>query len=885
MGTFFGRETELETLREQLTRRRLVTILGAPGVGKSALAARLSEASARETFVHVDCARLERGSSDEDLRGAVRAAIVPQATDDEAVGRHLGKLKRPIVWLDDADALGGMAPSIVSALLRCARDVRCLVTTRERLRLSEEAVVPLSPFELPDETADPDEAREFAAVGLFVDLASAADARFRLDASSARAVTALVRAAEGLPLTIVLAAARMATFDVSTLAASVGVGAPFLDTSSDVSTRARSTEGCVASSLDALDPLQRDALVTLALFPGQFSLEDAIATLAEGASKRGLETREDATRIAEVATVLEALRDRSLLEVTSPSAAHTRRFSLLRSVRDTAVARQAPVHVRAWYTRLAALSVERVAARGGPLTLARGKDDEADLDTPGLVRAFELAREDADLSSMASLVLGTTATFLGKGPLSKLVAMLDEVLESSRASSVDESRRADLSLARGQARLQAGSRDRAIEDFQIATRHGSVTTRAFATSKLALVTGLKGRHSEAHTLFDEARRLLVSLGGTRPDLEGRFHKDEANVYAEEGRDEAYGALLTAKACFDRSGEPRESAFVGLLLATRLCDDGKLEASRRACDECIGLFQTVGDERSSAWAFTVLGLVEQESQAFGMAREHLARALAVARKVGDRHTEGLVLAYVAGLELEIGDLEEAVSRGEQAVRALESAGDRHGTAVVRAVLAVAFHKLGRFTEALETAGSARGAASDDGREARRAAVEVLTLLVAPPSPGTSLDAAVGAITEGRKLVEELRFARRIVMASTRGSVPLSHEIVVGPQTAWVRAPAGTFELAKRPVLRRLFQVLAKERTASPGKPVTSQRLVRHLWPSEKIVPRAAMNRLYVAVTRLREDGLGSALAKEGDGYLLRPDVAFRIARPGESKEGA
>jgi hypothetical protein len=91
-----------------------------------------------------------------------------------------------------------------------------------------------------------------------------------------------------------------------------------------------------------------------------------------------------------------------------------------------------------------------------------------------------------------------------------------------------------------------------------------------------------------------------------------------------------------------------------------------------------------------------------------------------------------------------------------------------------------------------------------------------------------------------------------------------------------------ELAKRPVLRRLFQALAKERASAPGKPVPATKLVRLMWPNEKIVPRAAMNRLYVAVTRLREEGLGPALAREGDGYLLRSDVAIRAAKPGESR---
>lgn len=858
--SFFGRDSEIDLVRSSLGANRLVTVLGAPGVGKSALVARVGSRSARETFLRVDCTQV-RTLSD------VRRVVARGAESAEAFTTFLIKVGKPVVVLDEADALGDEVPAIAKAVLAASREVRVLVSSRERLRLAGEAVVHLSPLDLPEETSDPDEAGQSTAMALFVARAKEADARFRLDRESTPIASRIVRALEGLPLSIELAAARLAVLDLATLESAVLSGTPFEDGTLDVPERARSLEASLRPSLTSLDPKSLRALGILAQFPSVFSLESALVVLGGRGTPEALS---EATRL------LETLREKSLVDVDSPSGSRGKSIRMLRAVRDAALARGTADDVDAYVTRLAGLAVVRVQARGGPIALARTNHGDEHVESSGFVRGFELARELGNSVAMAELALGTSATFLGKGPLARFEEMLGEAL--TRESTLVPELRADLRLARGQARLSGGRRDASVEDFELARSEGSRTTRAIATSKLALVRGLSGRASEAHALFDEARELLG--GVDRPDIEGRLHKDRANVYAEEGRDEAYGELLSAKASFERSHEPRESAFVSLLLGTRHCDDGKLELSRRACDDSIELFREVGDERSVGWALTILGLVEQESRAFGMARERFSQAGDIARKVGDHHTEGLIEAYFAGLELELGEVEEAVAKARAAVREIEAAGDKHGTAVVLAILAVGLHKLGRSSEAHEPLARARAAAAEDGREARRIAVELLSLTLAQEIVQSEVDALV----EGKKLVEELRFALRIV-AKGRGSTErprISEELVVGPSHAWVRTPTSVVELAKRPVLRRLFQALAKERASAPGKPVPATKLVRLMWPNEKIVPRAAMNRLYVAVTRLREEGLGPALAREGDGYLLRSDVAIRAAKSGESR---
>ena len=85
----------------------------------------------------------------------MRQALARGADGAEAFAAFLNKLGKPVVVLDEADALADEAASIAKAVLAASREVRVLVATRERLRLAGEAVVHLAPLDLPDETSDP----------------------------------------------------------------------------------------------------------------------------------------------------------------------------------------------------------------------------------------------------------------------------------------------------------------------------------------------------------------------------------------------------------------------------------------------------------------------------------------------------------------------------------------------------------------------------------------------------------------------------------------------------------------------------------------------------------------------------------------------------------
>ena len=77
-----------------------------------------------------------------------------------------------------------------------------------------------------------------------------------------------------------------------------------------------------------------------------------------------------------------------------------------------------------------------------------------------------------------------------------------------------------------------------------------------------------------------------------------------------------------------------------------------------------------------------------------------------------------------------------------------------------------------------------------------------------------------------------------------------------------------DLSKRPSLRGILSALASAH--SETRTLLGETLIRAGWPDEKLVPRAAKNRLHVALTTLRQLGLEDVLRSGEGGYWLEPE---------------
>ena len=121
---------------------------------------------------------------------------------------------------DDCDQVTGAAAGQLTALVRAVPGLRVVVTSRQPLGVSEEQVLPVPPLACPAGSG-PAAVQQSEAGRLFLDRARAASPQFRLDEGAAAHIADICRRLDGLPLAIELAATRVRTLDLATLADSL----------------------------------------------------------------------------------------------------------------------------------------------------------------------------------------------------------------------------------------------------------------------------------------------------------------------------------------------------------------------------------------------------------------------------------------------------------------------------------------------------------------------------------------------------------------------------------------------------------------------------------------------------------------------------------------
>jgi hypothetical protein len=83
------------------------------------------------------------------------------------------------------------------------------------------------------------------------------------------------------------------------------------------------------------------------------------------------------------------------------------------------------------------------------------------------------------------------------------------------------------------------------------------------------------------------------------------------------------------------------------------------------------------------------------------------------------------------------------------------------------------------------------------------------------------------------------------------------------------------LRARRSLRRVLIALAEARRDRSGLPLTVDDLLQAGWPGETPLPEAGSNRVYVAISALRQLGLNEILQRWDGGYRLDPATAVQL----------
>jgi len=391
ISSFVGRGTELAALSHALSQHRLVSITGEAGVGKSRLAIAAAAAAANSLPGGIWWIPLAGVADETDavLAAIAHACALDRAGDDllDALVAHFRTVADALVVIDGHDrVVAAVVPALERLLAQCST-VRVLAAGRDPLRIAGEVVKQLAPLSTPPEsfTGDRRELDTFDAARLFVERATAAGATARFDDAEATTVAHICRVLGGLPLSIELAAARMASTTLAQVVVSLGA----LGTTPRVG-----AEGTLASSIawsyQLLSPMEQVALQRLAVFAGSCEIdaatfvvtggeldERAAVNAIRGLLEQRLVTLDDATRRVVMAPSIRQFADQRFRAATDRTATIARHSS--------------------WFAGVA----ERFASQGSLLPASLLAPDEADM-----VAALDASMHDTDPAIAYRIIVG-----------------------------------------------------------------------------------------------------------------------------------------------------------------------------------------------------------------------------------------------------------------------------------------------------------------------------------------------------------------------------------------------------------------------------------------------------------------------------------------------
>ena len=677
---FVGRERELAEIAQVLADPacRLLSLVGSGGSGKTRLALEAATARLRAYEHGVYCVSLNPLQSGDAVPAAIARAIGFALSGGQGPMQQLldyVRRKRMLLILDNCEHLlasppmrgmtGGIA-STASAILRAAPQVTLVATSRARLNVPGENLVPVGGMVYPDQTSDlcqtSDVLDRYSALALFAQSARRVRPGFDLSANNLDAVVRICRLVQGLPLAIILSAAWTRILSSDEIAEEIERGLDFLSTEwREVEPRHSSVRAVFDHSWSLLSEHEQTVLAGLSVFRGGCTRQ--AAQQVSGASLRDLM----------------ALVNHSLLQRLP-----TGRFEMHELLRQYAAEKlgQCPAKGTAVHDRH---SAHYAAMSDGWETDLRGAQQlaalaEMDLEIENVRAAWDWAVKQGQIDQLDRLFSALWrygdcrdrqhyATWFGKTAqaLSTLVpqATTEQLVQPNESR---ESRLAKTSEPRLRllAKLLA-ARSYCGEKARLARQSLSVLERpelqnrdiraekAFALLALALAEQSGGAAEQSLALYRElgdpwgTAFMLCTLCWCMP-WEPATYERLWCLYQE--------ALSTGQAQGDRVN----AAHASHGLAELALQQGQLEQAEQLGQRALDLYQGIGDWMRVAWVYDLIGAVAMVRGQFAEAHALMVQGAELYEDVGAAGGIAQAEFLLGTYEMHLGQLARARSRG-------------------------------------------------------------------------------------------------------------------------------------------------------------------------------------------------------------------------------
>lgn len=319
-----GRESVIARLTAQLSRQRLLTVVGPAGIGKSSVVIAVAETlidKYQDGVWLVDLATIHDPTF---VRSASASVLGLDLAAGDCLSTMLAAIKdrNLLLVLDNCAHVIDAAASLATAVMKGAPGVQVLASSREPLCVDGEGVHRLAKLDCPpfaDEVTAP-QALEYSAVRLFVERATAATDEFILSDADVPCVSEICHGLDGIPLAIELAAARVDILGVTGIADRLD---DRLELLTGLRRGATPRHRTIAAALDwgyeLLSQKEQAIFRRLAIFKGRFTSDEAIDAIA-GTRHAAAEVREILERLVAKSFIAAQRENREvsyrLLEIT-----------------------------------------------------------------------------------------------------------------------------------------------------------------------------------------------------------------------------------------------------------------------------------------------------------------------------------------------------------------------------------------------------------------------------------------------------------------------------------------------------------------------------------------------------------------------------------------
>ena len=614
LNRLVGREAETERLVSMLEGdARLITLLGAGGVGKTRLGVYVADRIAHQ---------FTDGAHFIDLAPFTEGALVPQTvartlgvtsrTDVEwtsLLQQHLGA-RSLLLLLDNCEQLIDAVAHLAQALLQTCPDVKILATSHQALGVAGERCCRVSPLS------------EQAATTLFLECAERAMA-WSPHLPDRATVQQIVRMIDCLPLAIEMAAAWTVTLPAAEIAArlSEGLLSVHHTASRTRPSRQQTLDRTLEWSYTLLTPPEQSLLDALSVFRGGWML-----AAAETICSTSIET-------------ISGLVEKSLavFEVD------TGRYRLMETVREYAQRRllesdqQAEVFCRhaAYFLHLAEEAAKHLT---GPEQADWLNRLEADHDNLRIALTRYADGEKGLRMASAMVLFWKLRGYLREGSewLSRLLtADKGEVRNPSRATALNGL--GTLAYDMGDFAIASAAYQESLAIYQEQNNPTNTAPLLINIGNVAYRQGNYGmarlHYEEALTLYrglEHASGIASALGslGNIEDAEGSYAA--ARSFQEE-------SLALSR----RLGDARMTAYTLHNLANLAVREGDIGRARALHEESLAMKRTLGDRRGIAALLNSLGRIAAEAGDHDGAGRRFTEAITLAQEIEDKL--GMVLA--------------------------------------------------------------------------------------------------------------------------------------------------------------------------------------------------------------------------------------------------